>query len=84
MEYSEKAITLQHTISTSGFFYAGRNMGWQVNRWKEVENPGKVEEVAYKLAGPDFDILWKIKNDLVSAIGVESSEGGVQNLPHLD
>ncbi len=84
IEYSGMGLSLQHTINTSGYFYAGMNKGWHVSRWKEVENPGKVEEVAYKLAGPDFDISWKIKDGLVTAIRVESSEGGIQSIPRLD
>ncbi len=84
IEYSGKVLTLQHPISTSGYVYADLNQGWHVRRWKEVENPGKAEDVAYKLAGPDFDISWKLKNGLVSAIQVESPDGGIQPIPHLD
>ena len=84
IEYSEKDVPLQLSISASGMCYAGLDKGRQVSLWKEIENPGKVTEVAYMFTGPDFDIVWKFKDGLVKSINVESASGGVQPIPRLD
>ena len=84
IEYSGKAVPMQLSINASGICYAGVDKGRDVSRWKEIENPGSVEEIAYKFAGPDFDISWKLKNGLVTSINVESTAGGIQPIPRLD
>ena len=84
IEYSGKAVPLQLSINASGMCYAGMDKGRHVDRWKEIENPGKVTEVAYMFSGPDFDIAWKFKDGRVSSINVESASGGIQPIPRID
>ena len=84
IEYSGKSAPIQLSISASGACYAGLDQGRHVSKWKEIENPEGIEAAAYVFTGPEFDIFWRLKDQKIENINVESHIGGIQSIPRLD